>query len=156
MIRLWIISCKLNPSHKINALNSPQFYPPTPPPKSELPCLVMCPWRQPSPLFLQITFPSSVSNWLQVRGTGGSWEMQNGEERREVSLSLLSVLTSNSKQWLSHLFSSFHSVGCSLWPQGNTTPSLYPSSLSCNSGFLQVLMSGFASAIWLFTLLTSL
>lgn len=87
MIRLWIISCKLNPSHKINALNSPQFYPPTPPPKSELPCNGNVSLETTLPLFLQITFPSSVSNWLQVRGTGGSWEMQNGKKEGEVSLS---------------------------------------------------------------------
>ena len=87
MIRLWIISCKLNPSHKINALNSPQFYPPTPPPKSELPCNGNVSLETSLPLFLQITFPSSVSNWLQVRGTGGIWEMQTGKKEGEVSLS---------------------------------------------------------------------
>ena len=79
MIRLWIISCKLNPSHKINALNLPQFHPPTPPPKSELPGNGNVSLEASLPLFLQITFPSSLDNWLQVRGTGGSWEMQKVE-----------------------------------------------------------------------------
>lgn len=48
MIRPWIISCKLNPSHKINALNSPQFYPPDPTSQNQnCHVTVMCPWRQP-------------------------------------------------------------------------------------------------------------
>ena len=149
MIRLWIISCKLNPSHKINALNSPQFHPPTPPPKSELPGN--------GNVSLE-TF--LLTTGFKLEALVGAGKCRKWKERRRGGISfLLSVLTSNSKQWLSHLFSSFHSVGnplCGLKDSGNNTPSLYPSSLSCSSGFVQVLMSGLPLPSGFSPILTSL